>query len=235
LSLPEPGTVGHRAKQMVDVPHSPSNRGLNLLEGRKAVPGIELHASLPISANQPLSILDLRRHGDDQRHRFRKRAKSIRILGRWYEEILVRVTATRGPGKIGSVEMRTNDPRPAGNITQEFPAKFEEPQVLIHPGDGAGGRQARCSVPEMTAADRLEGFARAIHEVGAIPTVDVQIDKPRRKISTSQVDGFIPFLKTPPDGCDFSTFHGQTGSAKQRSGQDENSIRENRYRHIDPS
>jgi hypothetical protein len=131
--------------------------------------------------------------------------------------------------------MRSNDPRPAGNITQEFAAEFEEAQVLIHPGNGAGWREARCSVPEMTAANRLEGFARAIHEVGPVSTVDVQIDKPGRKILTLQVDGFITFWELPANRCNLPFLNCQTGSAKQRSGQDENSIRENRYRHIDPS
>jgi hypothetical protein len=90
-------------------------------------------------------------------------------------------------------------------------------------------------MPEMTAADSLEGFARAIHEIGAIAAVNVQIDKPRGKVFPAEVDGFIPFWAFPANCRDSSSLAGQKRPSEQCSGKNENSIRENRYRHSNAS
>src|SRR5439155_14017110 len=45
LSLTEPGTIRHRAKEMIDVPDPPADGRLHFVERGKAVPGVAADAA----------------------------------------------------------------------------------------------------------------------------------------------------------------------------------------------
>src|SRR5207253_3105215 len=90
--------------------------------------------------------------------------------------------------EVRTVEVTADDARAAGHIAVQLAAEREERVVLRAGGDGTCGREARCPVPGVAPAYRAEGFRRAVHEVGPVATVDVQIDESRREVHPAEVD-----------------------------------------------
>jgi hypothetical protein len=58
-------------------------------------------------------------------------------------------------------------------------------------GHRGGRQQAGCTVTEMGLADRPERLFIAIHEIGAIPSVDMKVHEPRHKVAFSQVNDYL--------------------------------------------
>ena len=96
------------------------------------------------------------------------------------------MAAAGGAGEVRAVEVRADDPRAAGHVAVQLAAQVEEAQVLIHPGDGGGRQQARGAVAGVAAADGAERLGGAVHEVGPVAAVDVQVDEPGREVHAAR-------------------------------------------------
>ena len=85
----------------------------------------------------------------------------------------------------------------------ELAAEFEETQVLIHSRDGAGRSQARRAVTRVATADCAERLGSAVHEVGAVAAVNVQVHEPRCEIRPIKIDHLCGFCAQPcrPEQC----------------------------------
>ena len=98
---------------MIDVPHAPRHRCLDLRERRVAVPGVEAHAARRVGAHQPLGVVDLGGDRDDERHLRRELRERLGVLGVGDEEVLIGVAAAGRAGEVRAVEVRADDPRSA--------------------------------------------------------------------------------------------------------------------------
>src|SRR4029079_6058511 len=73
------GTVGHRAKDVVDVPHTPANRRFHLLERRVRMSRVAANPLRPTSPNEAFRSAQLR--GDRRRANAIAEREILLVLG----------------------------------------------------------------------------------------------------------------------------------------------------------
>ena len=117
----------------------------------------------------------------------------------------------------------------------QLAAEFEEPQVLIHPRDGAGRRQARRAVASVAAADGAERLGGAVHEVRPVAAVDVQVDEPRREVGIRRDRSPWRILASNRAGWNDAAIDDGEVAPFEPVGQYQRRVRENRYTHCNPS
>ena len=93
--------------------------------------------------------------------------------------------------EIGTVEVSAEDATAASPFAFQFAARFEKGNVLLMPGDGGRGEQTGGAMSGVCPADGAKRFRSAVHEVGIIPAVDMQIDEPRRQEPAAQIDDLV--------------------------------------------
>src|SRR5262245_40936413 len=125
---------------MIDVPHAPADRCFDLSESGVRMPRVESHPSVAVGPHEPLRVCDLRGNGYHQWHRRGEAHECLRIPLVWCNEVLIRVTAARRASEVWAIKVASDNSGAAGHITVQLMAKFEELQILVHPGDGAGRR-----------------------------------------------------------------------------------------------
>ena len=110
LRLAEPGAVGHRTEEVIDVAHAPADRLLHLREGGIRVPRVRANAARLTGAHERLGPGQLRRH--------RRRGDAIGegevlfVLVRFgHAHGIARMTAVRLVIEVGPIEMRPENPR----------------------------------------------------------------------------------------------------------------------------
>ena len=64
----------------------------------------------------------------------------------------------------------------------------KEGQNSLVVGNAGCGKEACGAMPKMRLAHHWKRFPGAIHEIGTVPTVDVEIDEPRGKKPSRKVD-----------------------------------------------
>ena len=84
------------------------------------------------------------------------------------------------------------------------------------------------AVPEVTSAGLLNRFRRAVHEVGAGPAVDVQVDEARSDIGAPGVDDLCAArrLAVGRDRGDPAAVTDHDGSGQEAVGQDRRAVDE---------
>jgi hypothetical protein len=94
--------------------------------------------------------------------------------------------------EVRSIEMRADDPAQTalrlGAVEAQRPGVPEEREGLLMAGHRAGRDNAGRSVARVRGGRRLERFEGAVHEVGVVAAVHMQIDEPRSHVSTARVD-----------------------------------------------
>jgi hypothetical protein len=91
-------------------------------------------------------------------------------------------------GEIGAIKVRPHDPRSTGSLPVKLAADLEEAKILVSSRNGTGRAQTGRPMTGMAATYGEKGLNRAVHEVRAIATVDVQINESRREIGSTEID-----------------------------------------------
>ena len=92
--------------------------------------------------------------------------------------------------------MRAQDAGAVRGVRLQPPAQAEEGEVLLVAGDGCGRQEAGGAVAGVGATGGAERLLGAVHEVGAVAAVDVQVDEPGREVAAPQVDaGLVVALR----------------------------------------
>jgi hypothetical protein len=116
------------------------------------------------------------------------------------------MTAFSGWREQWAIEMGAYDPCSAGILAVKVSAQLQELMVITPAGYSASGCQSSCAMSGMAAANRLEGCRCAIHEVGSIATVDVQIEQTGAYVGASHIDHLGGWKRNLPYCGDPSVF-----------------------------
>ena len=94
--------------------------------------------------------------------------------------------------EVRPIEVRAYDPTQAGLrvgvAAPQRPRALQERDGLLVAGNRAGRDNAGRSVAGVRASHGLERLDGAVHEVGVVPAVHVEIDKPGGHETTGRVD-----------------------------------------------
>src|SRR5436190_6163895 len=98
--------------------------------------------------------------------------------------------------------------------------------MLLVPGDGGRGQEARRAVASVGTANRNKRLFGPIHEVVPVAAVDVDVDEPRHQKGAAEVDRLAAGnrLIWAAHADDAVTVDDDCGSKRQAIGQDDDGV-----------